>query len=69
MNENKLTREQAVAHVLTAEEEINRKVAAQYIGMPREELKDIILTVVRKTEEMQLFCYENGLDFHQLTGR
>jgi len=37
--------------------------------MPREELKNIMLTVVRKTEELQILCHKYGLDFHKLTGR
>ncbi len=68
MNE-KMTKEQAIAYVLAIEEEISRLVSTQYIGMPREELKNIMLTVVRKTEELQILCHEYELDFHQLTGR
>ena len=66
---NSLTKEQAVQKATEMEKEIDAVVAGQYIGMPREELKSIMLTVVRKTEELQIFCYENGLDFHEITGR
>ncbi len=69
MYENKMTKEQAIAYVLAVEEEIDMLVSTQYVGMPREELKNIMLTVVHKTEELQIFCYEYGLDFHKLTGR
>lgn len=68
-NETKLTREEAIAYVLRVEKQINDKVATQYLGMPREELKEIIFTVVRKTTELRIFCHEHDLDFHQLTGR
>lgn len=69
MNENRMTKEQAIDYVSAVEEEISRLVATQYIGMPMEELKNIMLTVVHKTEELQILCHEYGLDFHKLTGR
>ena len=69
MYENKMTKEQATEFVLQVEEEIDKLVATQYLGMPREELKNIMLTVVRKTEELQILCHKYGLDFHKLTGR
>lgn len=65
----KMTTEQVIAYVLAVEEEIDMLVSTQYVGMPREELKNIMLTVVRKTEELQKLCHEYELDFHQLTGR
>lgn len=68
MNE-KMTKEQAIEYVLAAEKELNSLVATQYLGMPRGELKNIMLTVVHKTEELQILCHEYGLDFHKLTGR
>ena len=68
MNE-RMTKEQAIAHVLAVEEEISRKVSTQYIGMPRKELKEIMLTVVHKTEELKTFCHKYGLNFHRLTIR
>lgn len=50
MNENKLTREEAIVHALSMEEEINRKVTTQYIGMLRQVTK-----IVLKTFENQGF--------------
>ena len=68
-NETKLTREEAIAYVLEVEKQINDKVATQYFGIPRRELKEIIFTVIRKTTEQRIFCNKHNLDFHQLTGR
>ena len=69
MNENKLTRDQAIAQALAVEEIITQKVAPQYLGMPREELKEIILFAAHKTTELKIFCYKNELNFHEITGR
>ena len=62
----KLTKEQATAIAIQKEKEIIEINNRQYIGMPRTELKDIILTVVHKTGELKLFCYENDLDWQEI---
>lgn len=62
----KLTKEQATAIAIQMEKEIIEINNRQYIGMPRTELKDIILTVVHKTGELKLFCYENDLDWQEI---
>ena len=59
----KLTKEQATTIAIQMEKGIIEINSRQYIGMPRTELKDIILTVVHKTGELKLFCYENDLDW------
>ena len=62
----KLTKEQATAIAIQKEKEIIEINNRQYIGMPRTELKDIILTVVHNTGELKLFCYENDLDWQEI---
>lgn len=59
----KLTKERATAMAIEMEKEIIEINNRQYIGMPREELKNIILIVVHKTGQLKLFCYENDLDW------
>lgn len=65
MNE-KMTKEQALEKAIQMEREINAINSRQYIGMPRVERKNIILTVVHKTDELRLFCYENNLDWQEI---
>ena len=62
----KMTKEQATTIAIQKEKEIIEINSRQYIGMPRTELKDIILTVVHKTDELRLFCYENDLDWQEI---
>ena len=62
----KLTREEAVEMAIRMEKEIIEINSRQYIGMPRVERKNIILTVVHKTDELRLFCYENNLDWQEI---
>ena len=62
----KLTKEQATTIAIRMEKEIIEINSRQYVGMPRTELKDIILTVVHKTGELKLFCYENDLDWQEI---
>ena len=62
----KLTKEQATAIAIRMEKEIIEINSRQYIGMPRAELKNIILTVVHKTGELKMFCYENDLGWQEI---
>ena len=62
----KLTKEQATAMAIEMEKEIIEINSRQYLGMPREELKNIILTVVHKTGQLKMFCYENDLDWQEI---
>ena len=62
----KLTKEQATAIAIQKEKEIIEINSRQYIGMPRSERKDIILTVVHKTGELKRFCHENDLDWQEI---
>ena len=62
----KLTREQAITMAIRMEKEIIEINSRQYIGMPRAELKEIILTVVHRTGELKLFCHENNLDWQEI---
>ena len=62
----KLTREQSTTIALQMEKEIIEINSRQYISMSKEERKDIILTVVHKTDELRLFCYENDLDWQEI---
>lgn len=62
----KLTKEQATAMAIEMEKEIIEINSRQYIGMPRVERKNIILTVVHKTDELRLFCYKNDLDWQEI---
>ena len=62
----KLTKEQVLEMAIQMEKEIIEINNRQYIGMPRAERKDIILTVVHKTGELKLFCHENDLDWHEI---
>ena len=62
----KLTREEAVEMAIRMEKEIIEINSRQCIGMPKEERKGIILTVVHKTDELRLFCYENNLDWQEI---
>ena len=62
----KLTRDEAVEMAIRMEKEIIEINSRQYIGMPKEERKGIILTVVHKTDELRLFCYENDLDWQEI---
>ena len=62
----KLAKEQATTIAIQMEKEIIEINSRQYIGMPRVERKNIILTVVHKTDELRLFCYENNLDWQEI---
>ena len=62
----KLTKERATTMAIQMEKEIIEINSKQYIGMPKEELKTIILTVVHKTGQLKLFCYENALDWQEI---
>ena len=65
-NETKLTKEQAYTMALDMQKDIDRINARQYIGMPRDERKDIIITVLQKTNQLRVFCYENGIDWQEI---
>ena len=57
----RLTKEQAMEIAVEMEREINAINSRQYIGMPRDELKKIIMTVFHKKSELRIFCMENIL--------
>ena len=65
-NETKLTKEQAYTTALDMQKDIDRINARQYIGMPRDERKDIIITVLQKTNQLRVFCFENGIDWQEI---
>lgn len=66
INETKLSKEQAYTMALNMQKEIDGINAQQYIGMPREERKDIIIIVLHKTNQLRVFCYENGIDWQEI---
>ncbi len=65
MNE-KMTKKQALETAIEMEREINAINSRQYIGMPRDELKQIIMTVFHKNNELRIFCMKNGLDWQEV---
>ena len=65
-NESKIAKEQAYQTALEMEKEIIQINDRQYIGMPREERKEIILTAPNKTTQLRIFCCENGLDWQEI---
>ena len=62
----KLTKEQATAMAIEMEKEIIEINSRQYIGMPRSELKDIIMTCFMKTKDLRIFCQDNDLSWDEI---
>lgn len=62
----KLTKEQATTIAIQMEKEIIEINSRQYIGMPRSELKDIIMTCFMKTKDLRIFCLDNDLSWDEI---
>ncbi|MBR5521175.1 MAG: hypothetical protein IKU54_04180 [Oscillospiraceae bacterium] len=64
---NQKTYEQAYNQAIAMQKNINAVVATQYLGMPRADLKNILLTVIRKSTELKIFCHENGINYNEIS--